>query len=71
MVENKFEIRYATSASLKDGRIKSIYTDNEEQANRMFERVRKFAENHNLSMTVALWENKWLVKSFKIGLGAV
>lgn len=70
-MKNKFEIRYATSIGLKDGRIKSVYTNDEEQANRMFERVRRFAENHNLSMTVALWKNKWLVKSCKIGMGAV
>lgn len=66
MNSTKYEIRYATSTQLEAGTYKSICTDDFEQALRMYDKIKRFAEKHNLTMGIALWGNRWLVQSTTI-----
>lgn len=63
---DRFEIRYGEPVAFKVDR-----TDNRDQAERMFEKACKFAENHKLSWTVALWEAGWLEKSARFEKGVL
>lgn len=57
-----YEIRYGSPT-----RDKIVKTDDYEQANRIYDKAKRFAENHRLVWTVALWDilkrGKWLIKS--------
>ena len=53
-----YEIRYGIPHQFK-----SVHTDDFEQALRIYDKAKKFAENHNLTWIIALWNNGWLEKS--------
>ena len=54
-----FEIRYGMPE-----RYKSITTGDYEQALRMYDKIKRFAEEHNLTWIIALWDKDWrLMKS--------
>lgn len=57
-MKDQFEIRYGEPYAFK-----AVKADNREQAERMFNRACKFAQNHRLSWKVALWGRGWLEKS--------
>lgn len=53
------------------GKFKKTSTKDSFQANRMFDKVVSFAKKHNITWTVALWEETekdrlWLVKSERV-----
>ena len=52
-----WEVRYGTP-----NRWKTLKTDNEEQAWSFFNRCVKYAESHNLTWSIALWERGWKVR---------
>lgn len=52
------EIRYGTP-----NRFKTVHTDDYEQALRIYDKVKRFAENHNLTWIIALWNRGWLEKT--------
>ncbi len=60
MGKNDFEIRFNYGPN-----IKYLHTDTEESAERMYQRIIRFAKNRPRPLTgiVALWDGKWLVKS--------
>lgn len=57
----QYEVRYGTPE-----RFKIVKTESLEQAEGMFDTARRFAENHNLSWTVALWNDGYLEKSIEV-----
>ncbi len=57
----RYEVRYGTPVNFK-----IVKTESLEQAERMFDTARRFAENHNLNWTVALWNDGYLEKSIEI-----
>lgn len=54
----RYEVRYGTPVNFK-----IVKTESLEQAERMFDTARWFAENHNLNWTVALWNDGYLEKA--------
>lgn len=58
----KHGVRYGN-----ENRFKTVWFDDFEVASGFFNKARKFAMNHKLRWTVALWDGDgWLVKSEKI-----
>ena len=57
---NRFEIRYKYESNYK-----TIRTDTIESAEKMYQRLVKFAKNRSKPIHggIALWDNGWLVKS--------
>lgn len=53
-----YELRYGTPHNYK-----AILIDDFEQALSLYDKVKRFAENHNLTWIIALWDGGWLVKS--------
>lgn len=43
--------------------VKTVEIADLEHALAFFDKVKRFAENHNLCWTVALWDDRWLVQS--------
>ena len=52
------EVRYGTPHNFK-----TVKTDDFEQALRIYNKAKRFAENHGLTWIVARWDRGWLVKS--------
>ena len=52
------EIRYGTPHNFK-----TVRTNDFEQALRMYNKIKKFAENHGLVWIISMWYNGWLEKS--------
>jgi hypothetical protein len=55
----KYEIITETAT----GRIKSVTTDDYEQALRMFEKYKQFAKKHNITLTISLYGQGFLYES--------
>lgn len=53
-----YEIRYGTPH-----RFKAVYTDDNEQALRIYDKAKRFSEKHGLTWIIALWYKGWLEKS--------
>ena len=53
-----YEIRYGTPHNFK-----TVITDDDEQAHRIYDKAKRFAENHGLTWIIALWCRGWLEKS--------
>lgn len=61
------ELRYGT-----DGyNFKTVETNDYDQALRMYEKVKRFAENHKTTMIIALWLNGWLVQTETVNPTAI
>lgn len=58
MATKQYEIRYGTG-----NKIKSVFTDDYLQAERIFDKITAFANAHQLTWKIALWNDGYLVKS--------
>ena len=58
MTKKMYEIRYGVYESYKTVKISDW-----ERARAFYDKVKRFAESHNLVWIVALWNDGWLIKS--------
>lgn len=58
--------KYEIITETADGRIKSVTTNDYEQAYRMFEKYKQFAKKHNITLVISLYEQGFLLDSVTI-----
>lgn len=57
----RIEVRYGTPVNFK-----TVKTESREQAERMFDTARRFAEEHKLKWSISLWDNGYLEKTAEV-----
>lgn len=56
-------MKYHVETTKEDGTVKTSHTNNFEQASRMYDKFKAFAKKHNLTWTVSLYGEGFLLES--------